>query len=103
MTEPYEEKRVNMGVVQMRVTTKLETNVRTIISYVRNASQRISLLCFPECCLSGYIVNLTKLDYNAIAQSLIELQEVSNRFNVSLLIGTPWKSQGKIFKYLLIW
>ena len=98
LTEPHGERIVNMGVVQMRVTTELETNVRTIISYVRNASQRrISLLCFPECCLSGYIVNLAKLDYKAIAQSLIELQEVSNRFNVTLLIGTPWKSQGKIF------
>ena len=82
----------------MRVTTNLAANVRTIISHIRNASVRgISLVCFPECSLSGYIVNHAKLDYKAITQSLMDLQEESSRFNVSLLIGTPWKSRGKIF------
>jgi predicted amidohydrolase len=82
----------------MRVTTNLDTNVRTIISYIRQASlRRISLLCFPECSISGYIVNHAELNYDVITQSLIELQKVSSRFNISLLIGTPWKSRGKIF------
>ncbi|MGC2309483.1 MAG: hypothetical protein WA461_13850 [Nitrososphaeraceae archaeon] len=34
LTEPHGEKIVNRGLVQIRVTTKLETNVRTIISHV---------------------------------------------------------------------
>jgi len=87
-----------MGVVQMRVTTNLDTNIKTIISHIRHASARkISLLCFPECSLSGYIVNHYKLDYESIFQSLIELQKESDRFNMSLLIGTPWRSRAKIF------
>lgn len=82
----------------MRVTTNLDTNVKTILSHIRYAyPRRISLICFPECSLSGYIVNHTKLDYKAIRQSLIELQEASNKFNMSILIGTPWKSRGKTF------
>ena len=82
----------------MRVTADIDTNLKTIISYMRNASsRRISLLCFPECSLSGYIVNHAKLNYKAIDQSLVALQEESTRHNVSLLIGTPWKSRGKIF------
>jgi predicted amidohydrolase len=82
----------------MRVTTNLDTNIRTINSHIRQASaRRISLLCFPECSLSGYIVNHNKLDYESIYQSLIELQKVSDRFNMSLLIGTPWRSRAKIF------
>ena len=82
----------------MRVTTNLAANLKTIISYVKKASVRgVGLLCFPECSLSGYIVDHAKLNYKAIAQSLIDLQEESTRFNVSLLIGTPWKSRGKIF------
>ena len=89
---------LKIGIVQMPVTNNLATNVRTIISYMRKASVRgISLVCFPECSLSGYIVNHAKLDYKAITQSLMDLQEESSRFNVSLLIGTPWKSRGKIF------
>ena len=89
---------LKIGIVQMPVTTNLATNVRTIISYMRKASVRgISLVCFPECSLSGYIVNHAKLDYKAITQSLMDLQEESSKFNVSLLIGTPWKSRGKIF------
>lgn len=92
------DKKVNMGVVQMRVTTNLDTNIKTIISHIRQASaRRISLLCFPECSLSGYIVNHDKLDYESIFQSLIELQKESDRFNMSLLIGTPWRSRAKIF------
>lgn len=82
----------------MRVTTNLDTNIRTIISNIRHASlRRVSLLCFPECSLSGYIVNHSRLNYDIIAESLIELQKESDRFNMSILIGTPWKSRGKIF------
>jgi predicted amidohydrolase len=82
----------------MRVTTDLYTNVNSMISYIRNASlSRISLLCFPECSLTGYIVNHIKLNYKAIAQSLNHLQRESTTSNVSLLIGTPWNSRGKIF------
>ena len=92
------DKKVNLGVVQMRVTTNLDTNIKTIISHIRQASAtRISLLCFPECSLSGYIVNHDKLDYESIFQSLIELQKESDRFNISLLIGTPWRSRAKTF------
>lgn len=87
-----------MGVVQMRVTTNLDTNTKTIISHLRQASaRRISLLCFPECSLSGYIINHEKLDYESIYQSVIELQKESDRFNISLLIGTPWRSRSKFF------
>lgn len=82
----------------MRVTTDLDTNIETIISHIRYASLRkISLLCFPECSLSGYIVNHAKLNYDSITQSFIELQKVSDRFNMSMLIGSPWRSRAKIF------
>lgn len=92
-----------MGVVQMRVTTNLDTNINTIISHIRHASARgISLLCFPECSLSGYIVNHDKLDYESIFQSLIVLQKESDRFNMSLLIGTSWRSRAKIFNAALV-
>jgi predicted amidohydrolase len=67
---------LNVG-VQMRVTTDLNTNVKNMISYIRYASlRRINLLCFPECSLTGYIVNHVKLNYKAIAQSLYDLQRV---------------------------
>jgi predicted amidohydrolase len=82
----------------MRVTTDLNNNLKNMISYIRYASlRRINLLCFPECSLTGYIVNHVKLNYKAIAQSLKDIQEESTRLNVSILIGTPWKSRGKIF------
>jgi predicted amidohydrolase len=82
----------------MRVTTDLDTNLKIMISHIRRASlRRISLLCFPECSLTGYIINHIKLDYKAIAQSLTDLQKESTRSRLSLLIGTPWKSRGKIF------
>ena len=89
---------VNIGIVQMRVTTDLNTNLKNIIFHIRHASlRRINLLCFPECSLTGYIVNHVKLNYKAISQSVNDLQEESTKSNVSILIGTPWKSRGKIF------
>jgi predicted amidohydrolase len=98
MAHTGEDKKVNVGVVQMRITTDLQANIRNIFSHIREASlRRISLLCFPECSLSGYIVNHSKIDYKAIAESITMLQEASSRFKMSLIIGTPWKSRGKIF------
>jgi predicted amidohydrolase len=92
------DKILNIGIVQMRVTTDLDSNIKIMTSYIKEASSRsISLLCFPECSLTGYIVNHVKLNYKAIAQSLADLQKESKRSKVSLVIGTPWKSRGKIF------
>jgi predicted amidohydrolase len=90
--------KVKIGVVQMRVTTDLDTNMDIIISHMRHASlMKISLLCFPECSLSGYIVNHSSLNYEIIARSLNGLQNECDKFNMSILIGTPWKSRDKIF------
>lgn len=87
----------------MRVATDLDTNIRRIVSHIKEASlQRISLLCFPECSLSGYIVNHAKINYETITESVQKLQYASNKFQVALLIGTPWKSRGKIFNSALI-
>lgn len=98
MVDARLDNKVHIGVVQMRVATDLDTNMCTIVSYIRHASLRkISLLCFPECSLSGYIINHSRLNYELIARSLIDLQKESNRFNMSILIGTPWKSRDKIF------
>jgi predicted amidohydrolase len=97
------DKKLNIGVVQMQVATDLDTNIRSIISHIREASlQRISLLCFPECSLSGYIINHAKINYETISECVSKLHDTSNRFKVSLLIGTPWKSRGKIFNSALI-
>jgi predicted amidohydrolase len=42
----------------MQVTTDIDRNIDIMLSDIKKANkQQIDFLCFPECALSGYVVN----------------------------------------------
>jgi predicted amidohydrolase len=98
------DKKVNIGIVQMQVTTDINGNINNMLSDIKKASkQQIDFLCFPECSLSGYVVDHNAIDYEAIKNNILKLKNASYKFNISLLIGTSWKSQSKkIFNTAII-
>lgn len=82
----------------MQLSDNINKNLEAISKYVRDAhKRRISILCFPECALSGYIVNHKETKFKDIRDAVSTLQALSNELDISLLIGTPWVSNKRIY------
>jgi len=82
----------------MRLSDNVNKNLQRISKYVRDAhKRRISILCFPECALSGYIVNHKETKFEDIRDAISTLQAISNESGISLLVGTPWVSSKRIY------
>jgi predicted amidohydrolase len=95
--------RLRIGVVQMRLVPDLRVNGRNIMKYVKLAkSRKIGLLCFPECALTGYILDHLKVPPRDVYDEISKLQEASNSSGVALVVGSslPWK--GRIYNAALI-
>lgn len=88
----------SIGIVQMKLSDNITKNVEKILGYIKYADKkRIFLLCFPECALSGYITDHSKTNFESIRHGISNLQIASNKSGVSLLVGTPWYSNNKIY------
>ena len=77
---------MRIGIVQMGLSTYIDQNTQKILDYIKLATERgIALLCFPECALTGYIV-----DHNR--KGISRLQQASDRYSISAVVGTSWHS-----------
>ena len=96
--------KIKIGIVQMQVTTDIDRNIDVMLSDIKKANkQQIDLLCFPECALSGYVVNHNTINYEIIKNNILKLMDTSYEYDISLLLGTSWKSpSNKIFNTAII-
>jgi predicted amidohydrolase len=82
----------------MKLSDNITKNVEKILRYIKYADKkRIFLLCFPECALSGYITDHSKTKFESIKHGISNLQIASDKSGVSLLVGTPWYSNNRIY------
>ena len=89
---------MRIGIVQMSSCPNLQSNTRKILSYILRASKRkMQLLCFPECALTGYIVDHPKIRMDGVREEISKIQKASNKYGISLVVGTSW-SCGKYKK-----
>ena len=87
----------------MRLSDNITKNLEAISKHVKDAhKRRISILCFPECALSGYIVNHKETKFKDIRDAISLLQNTSNELDMSLLVGTPWVSNKRIYNSAVI-
>ncbi|MGA9845340.1 MAG: carbon-nitrogen hydrolase family protein [Nitrososphaeraceae archaeon] len=94
---------MRIGIIQMRLTSEINKNLSKILSRIRDARRsKIDLLCFPECALSGYIVDHRKVRWEQIRNGIGELQRASNSYGISLVVGTSWRSDNRIYNSALI-
>lgn len=92
------ERGCSIGIVQMKLSDNITKNVEKILRYLNYADKkRIFLLCFPECALSGYVTDHSRTKFESIKHGISNLQIASNQSGVSLLVGTPWYSNNKIY------
>ena len=62
---------MRIGIIQMRLTSEINKNVLKILSHIRDAHKsKLDLLCFPECALSGYIVDHHKMKWEQIRNGI---------------------------------
>jgi len=94
---------MRIGIIQMRLTSEVNKNVSKILHRIRYAHRsKLDLLCFPECALSGYIVNHHKMRWVQIRDGIEKLQQSSNTYGISLLVGSSWYSDSRIYNSALI-
>ena len=84
---------MHLGIVQMGLSTDIDKNTQKILNYIELANKKkINLLCFPECALTGYIVNHYKVKNEHIRKGISHIKKASNTYNVSAIVGTSWYS-----------
>jgi predicted amidohydrolase len=94
---------MRIGIIQMRLTSEVNKNVLKILHRIRYAHRnKLDLLCFPECALSGYIVNHYKMKWRQIRDGIEKLQQASNSYDISLVVGSSWHSDSGIYNSALI-
>ena len=82
---------MRIGIVQMSLYPNLQNNTKKILSCIIRASKRkIQLLCFPECALTGYIVDHHKTRMDNVREEISKIQKASNKYGISLVVGTSW-------------
>ena len=76
---------MRIGIVQMRLSSEVNKNVLGVLHRIRYARRsKLDLLCFPECALSGYIVNHHKIRWREIKDGIEQLQQTSNSYDISV-------------------
>ena len=84
---------MHLGIVQMGLSTDIDKNTQKILNYIELANKKkINLLCFPECALTGYVVNHYKVKNEHIRKGISHIKKASNTYNVSAIVGTSWYS-----------
>jgi predicted amidohydrolase len=91
-----DKKNMHIGVMQMRLSTDIVQNTRKILCFMKQASERgIDLLCFPECSLTGYIVDHYKIRMDDIKKGISAIRKASDKHNISAIVGTSWHHNNK--------
>lgn len=87
---------MHIGIVQMSLSTDIVQNTQKILGFMKQASEReINLLCFPECALTGYIVDHYKIRMDDVRKGISNIQRASDKYEVSAIVGTSWHSNNK--------
>jgi len=98
---------MKIAAYQFAVSDDIQKNYCIIKKAIYEASkQEVSLLVFPECCLSGYphesIANNDSIDFKLVDTLLGELQTVSDETKMSLVIGTIFKEGNCVFNRAVV-
>lgn len=84
---------MKIGAYQFCVTSDIRKNYKTIENaIIKAAEQKVDLLAFPECALTGYppndIPTSSVVDFARLESVYVKLQELSNLYNIMLIVGT---------------
>ena len=98
---------MRIGAYQFSVTSNVNDNMKTIKkAIVLAADKSVRLLIFPECSLTGYppltIQSCENIDFTYVEQCFYELQQLSIKYDMFIIIGSITMDDGKYFNSALI-
>ncbi|MCR5771542.1 MAG: carbon-nitrogen hydrolase family protein, partial [Butyrivibrio sp.] len=93
---------MKMAAYQFDVTGNIEDNLKIIRrSVVESSEQKVELIVFPECALSGYpprdMSSSSDVDECAIRDAISDIQAMSEKCGISIIIGTIAFENGKYY------
>ncbi len=98
---------MRIGAYQFNVTNDIAANSNNIKKGIIEAvSQNTELIVFPECALTGYppidIPSSKDADFAKLKTIYREIQELSTRYKICIIIGSILKENGLIYNIALI-
>ena len=98
---------MKLGAFQFPVSGDIGKNMEKITTaMVRAASEGVRLLVLPECALTGYpprdIPSSAEVDFARLEAAHRELQELSDKHGINLIVGTMTRAAGGVRNTALI-
>jgi len=91
------------AVAQVKLYEDIEANLITISKYISRASKEdIDVLCFPECNITGYARDFTKVNQNKVMDTLDIIQKQVTHNCVNVIVGTPYLERKKRFNSAIV-
>lgn len=93
---------MKIGAYQFAVTSDMKHNMEIIEKAVRRASEeKVKLLVFPECALTGYpphdIENPSEIDFEQLAVFYEQIQTMAINYDIYIIVGTIIRENKKYF------
>ena len=94
---------MKVAVAQIKLHNNIDCNLRTISRYIVLASKEgVNILCFPECSVTGYVRDFSKLNQNKIMGALDIIQKQVAKDHVNVIVGTPYFEQKNRFNSAVV-
>ena len=88
---------LKIRLAQIGLSRRIGQNLRKISGLVEAASRdKVDMLCFPECALTGYIRDFSTLDYGDVLRAIDALGQLA-KGKICLIVGTPHAEGEKLF------
>ncbi len=91
------------AVAQVKLYNNIDANLITISKYISLASKEdIDILCFPECNITGYVRDFTKVNQNEVKDMLNIIQKQVTHDCVNVIVGAPYFERKKRFNSAIV-
>ncbi|MGB2728798.1 MAG: carbon-nitrogen hydrolase family protein [Halobacteriota archaeon] len=91
------------AVAQVKLYDDIDANLITISKYISLASkEEIDILCFPECNITGYVRDFSKVNQDKLMDTLDIIREQVTKDCVNVIVGAPYFEREKCFNSAIV-
>ncbi len=98
---------MRVGMYKFSVTGNIEDNKEKIVTAINDAhKEKIKLLIFPECALTGYpprnIENSSKVNFSELEDVYVLLQKLCDEYEMNVVVGTITKADNTFYNSAML-
>lgn len=98
---------MRIGAYQFAVTGDVDKKVKIIVNAIQQAvSQKVKLLVFPECALTGYpphdMSSSSEVDFDKLALVYEQLQKIVDDNDICIIVGTIMQEESSIYNSAIV-